>query len=379
MIFNEEEMSSRRQFHELFCTKFLYTGDKKGAINEDSWNNIVINDILHVLYDSNVLTPQDIETMMQLGGMYDNNHEAYFHYHRETPIFQEILSAISPFITQAAFVRFKQLLNGRSTDSVAEFLQRCCNDPNVAFSGVTTVELYELYRTWCALNRMPVSPRHILYARVKALGFKHKKGYLNGACGVTYFMVKLNREEVTNIVQSQGAQEEEEQGTDSEQSFRNVSRARTAVREKVIERKAPDVLQDEVRTDTPTGRGGNSEEYATDGADGTIVDENNTTDNDGGRDNISIAEDTIIQLPKDRDQLFAEAHSEGTGTDIQARIKKLPMELRQCFKLLKATYRIAPEHFTEEDFKQAVGTVDVSELQEEQPLYDLFLEYAKNK
>ncbi|MEG1543041.1 MAG: hypothetical protein RR382_00760 [Tannerellaceae bacterium] len=378
MIFNEEEMASRRQFHELFCTKFLYTGDKKGAINEDPWNNIVINDILHVLHDNNILTPQDIETMMQMGGMYDHNHEAYFHYHRETPIIQEILASISPFISQAAFVKFKQLLNGRSTDSVTEFIQRCCNDQKAEMSGVTTVELYELYSTWCTLNRMPISPRHVLYTRVKSLGFKHKKGYLNGACGVTYFMIKFNREEVTKIAQSEGEASEEGQDADSRQSLRDVTRTGTTVRKKANQGKTPDVLQDEVRQDTPAGSGGDFAEHATDGTASGEADRNDANDDGIGRPVDTDTESSTSDIPEPRDFAPTEAHPEGTDADIQTRVKKLPMELRQSFKLLKATYRVSPEHFTEEDFKQAIDLVDVSGLQEEQTLYGLFLEYAKN-
>ena len=379
MIFNEEEMASRRQFHELFCTKFLYTGDKRGAINEDSWNNIVLSDILHTLHDKNLLTPQDIETMMQMGGMYDHNHEAYFHYQKDTPIFQEILSAISPFISQAAFVRFKQLLNGRSTDSVAEFVQRCCNDTKSEMIGITTVELYELYCTWCTLNRMPVSPRHVLYARMKSLGFKHKKGYLKGACGVTYFMIPFNHEEVLKVAQSEGETSEEEgQDANSEQPLRDVARTGTTVRKKAVERKASDVLPNEVRQDDAASSGGDFAGDEANGPDGGEAGGNDADDDGSGRDDIPSTGDTNIQLPKDRDRLFAEAHSEGTEADIQTRIKKLPMELRQSFKLLKATYRIAPEHFTEEDFNEAINLADVSGLQEEQTLYNLFLEYAKN-
>lgn len=379
MIFNEEEMVSRRQFHELFCTKYLYTGEKKDAINEDSWNNIVINDILHTLYENNVLTPQDIETMMQLGGMYNHNHETYFHYHAGTPIFKEVLSAMSPFITQAAFVRFKQLLNGRSMDSVAEFIQRCCNNTHAEMIGVSSVELYELYCTWCALNRFPVSARHVLYARMSAVGFKRKKGYLNGACGITYFMVRMNREEVLTDAQPEGAQTEEGQEPDSVQSFRNVSRAGAKVRKEPVIKETPDVLPDEVGQDIAAGSGGDLAEHVEDGAVSETADISNTPDEVDGPTIDTDTEDTVIQLPEDKDGVLTEAHPEGTGTDIQARVKKLPMELRQCFKLLKATYRISPEHFTEEDFNQSVSALDASVLQEDQTLYDLFLEYAKNK
>ena len=180
MIFTEQEQLSRRQFHELFCTRYLYTGKRKGALNEDSWNSDILYDILRNVYSGNVLTPQDIEAILHVGGMFDADGNLFFHYREETPIIKEILYAMSPFITNAAFIRCKQKLSSDTTDSVAAFVVRCCTNPYQGNEKILVKDLFDYYTNWCALNGELASSKKVFSRRLSEIGFRIKKGYLGG-------------------------------------------------------------------------------------------------------------------------------------------------------------------------------------------------------
>lgn len=384
MIFEEKELQARRQFHELFGTKYLYTGPRNKALNEDSWNATILGDILHSMHSENPLTYEDIETIIQIGGMVDPKGEMYFHYQADTPMVKEVLTAISPYITKEAFVQCSQKLHGRAKDTVAEFMVKCCT-ADVPAKRMEATELYSNYTTWCECNMLGAVSRHAFYVRMNALGIIKRKGYVNGRCGVTYYMVQLDEKEVLKDVQSCRKKTEEE-SQHVEEPLRYVVRPRKAVPPEVVPEATESLPQLIEEADVATVDTGSDEQVADDVKEDGAV--NERIEQNPSDDSVSDVPDTIDDAPDSPepvevvgvspDQADSPATDNKAGTGSPLTVKKLPMHVRQCFRLMKITYRVAPEHFTQEEFQDTYAAASLPPIEGAsiEDLYQLFLDYA---
>lgn len=405
MIFNEQEMKSRRQFHEIFCTRFLTTCDKKDALHAESWNSNILYDILHSIYKDNILVPKDIETILHISGMLDRQGEIYFKYCEETPTLGVMVNAMSNFITTKAYVRLKQQIDATSLNSVEVFVRVCCSNYNIPTSKILAAELYEHYLVWCSVKDCLSLSRKAFHKCIAESGITSRKGYLNGNSGIRYYVVRLDMQEVYGIGKPEGTSKEKDQKTsDGEQSIWDVDRTRNEIYAELISTEKRNVSQDEGREDSAASDGGDLSEYdendfidqttdeiiscddiipsedrSADAKNSNIVQPKSLTDFNFSKIGSSAATESTKSGERsfaDEDEGRASAGSaiEVDPPSLQDRLMDLPTEIRQNFKLMKITYRIASEHFTFEDFKEGVGvTKDLDAL------YELFLEYAKQK
>ena len=386
MIFTEEEQRSRRQFHELFCTRFLHTGKKKGALNEDSWTADTLYDILRNAYDGNLLTPQDIEAILQVGGMYDADGNLFFHYREDTPMIKEILYAMSPFITTKAFIRCKQRLGGPTADSVAAFVVRCCTNPSQGNEKMLIRELYDYYTNWCALNdEMPTSKK-VFNRRLSEIGFRIKKGYINGKSGVLYVIIRLDKEEANRNAKPQRAQTEEA-FRELAAAVRDVDGTGAKVLENLIEASARRLSEDEGGQDAATSSRGSDDEHE---ADVRVGEEPGLPDEVAGYDDDfdwGATYDDEDDDPEDGSDAPAKPAQARTGEIIvpisvttkeeaEAFIKTLPYNVRSAFKQMKITYRISPDNFEMDEFEPAVRSLGITDINVSE-LFRLFQLYAE--
>ena len=387
MIFTEEEQRSRRQFHELFCTRFLYTGKKKGALNEDSWTADTLYDILRNAYSGNLLTPQDIEAMLQVGGMYDADGSLFFHYREDTPMVKEILYAMSPFITTKAFIRCKQRLAGPTADSVAAFVVRCCTNPSQGNEKMLIRELYDYYIQWCALNEEIPTSKKVFNRRLSEIGFRIKKGYLNGKSGVLYVMIRLDKEEANRNAKPQRAQTEET-FRELTTAVQDVDGTGAKVLEDLIEASTRSLPEDEGGQDATTSCRGSDDEHEADVRVGEVS--NASVEVTGYEDDFdwgATYDDDEDDDPEDGSDTPAKSTQTGTGEIIvptsvttkeeaEAFIKTLPYNVRTTFKQMKITYRISPDDFGIDEFEPAVRSLGITDINVSE-LFRLFQLYAE--
>ena len=404
MIFTEQENQSRRQFHELFCTKYLYTGKARGALNENSWTSDTLYDILRNVYEGTILTPQDIETILQIGGMYDADGKLFFHYREETPVIKEILYAMSPFITESSYIRLKQRLasgSNNSSDSIATFVKLCCTNTDIEPEKIPLKQLYEYYSYWCALNRELVTSKRVFSRRLSELGFSVKKGYVNGDSGILYAIIRLDKEEVNKDAQQERTQAEAEEELDGAKSLRDVHGTGAEVLKHLVEGETSSLQEDEGGEDTSAvSRGSNGEHEEDDGNHFTVkpviygdvkggitedADSGSVASNAGSEDNFDwSSEDTDTE---DGDDSPAEVNQAGAGQivipvfdifnrkDAEDFVRTLPYNIRMAFKQMKITYRIAPDEFEQEEFENVVRSLGINNVNMDD-LFKLFLTYA---
>ena len=389
MIFTEQEQLSRRQFHELFCTRYLYTGKRKGALNEDSWTADTLYDILRGVYSNNELTPQDIEAILHVGGMFDTDGNLFFHYRDDTPIVKELLYAMSPYITTKAFIKFKQRMGGNSADSVAAFVVRCCTNPDQGNTKMLIGELYEYYTTWCALNDEIASSKKVFSRRLSEIGFRIKKGYVNGRSGVLYVMIKLDKEAANTSVKPKRTQAEEAQRIYSTTALRDVDGTGAKVLEDLIKTSTRSLSEDEGRQDIAASDGGSNVEHAEDVRIGQEYGVSGQADEylPGDDDDFDWGASDEYEDPEDRDSAVGEIAAARTGEIIvpvsvstkeeaEAFIKTLPYNIRTAFKQMKITYRISPDNFEMDEFEPAVRSLGIKDINVSE-LFRLFQLYAE--
>ena len=390
MIFPEKEQRARRQFHELFCTRYLYTGKKKGALNEDSWTADTLYDILRNFYNDTILTPQDIETMLHVGGMFDAEGKLFFHYREDTPIVQELLHAISPFITTQAFIRFKQRLGGTSADSVAAFVVRCCTNPDQGNTKMLIRDLYDYYTAWCALNNEVATSKKVFNRRLSEIGFRIKKGYVNGRSGVLYITIKLDKEAAnTSAKPKRTPAEEAELGCAA--PLRNVDGTGAKVLEDLIKTSEGSLPEDEGRQDIAASSGGSYLQHETnvrnyeevvqsDAADEAVAGYDDDFDwgasyDDGDDDSEDGFDSPAKPHPTGAGEIIIPL-SVTTKEDAEAFVKTLPYNIRTAFKQMKVTYRISPDNFELAEFEPVVRTLGIKDLNVSE-LFKLFRLYAE--
>lgn len=389
MIFTEQEQLSRRQFHEIFCTKYLYTGSKRGALNEDTWTADTLHDILHGIYSSNLLTPQDIEAILHLGGMFDADGNLFFHYRSDTPMIKEILYAMSPYITKRAYIECKQKMGGADNNSVKNFVVRCCTNPDQGNEKVTLKDLYEHYSTWCALNFELTVSKKVFSRQLSEIGFRIKKGYIDGNSGVLYVVIKLDKEAVnTHVKSSRKAEEEKEYQLNGATTFRDDDGTGAKVLEDLVQAAARSVPEDEGREDIAASRGGSYFQHEEDVRSGA---ESGQSDQVGG--DISGDEDDFDWGATD-ESVDAEDGSDAatetaatrageivipvgitTKEEAEAFVKTLPYEIRMAFKQMKITYRISSDDMEMEEFEHIVRSLGITDINVSE-LFRLFLLYA---
>lgn len=386
MIFTEQEQLSRRQFHELFCTRYLYTGSRKGALNEDSWTADTLYDILRNAYTNNQLTPQDIETMLHIGGMFDANGDLFFHYREDTPMIKEILYAMSPFISTKAFIKCKQRLGGLTADSVASFVVRCCTNPDQGNEKMLIRDLYDYYTNWCAINDELSTSKKVFNRRLSEIGFRIKKGYVNGKSGVLYVMIKLDKEAAVRNAKPQRAQTEEA-FRELAATIRDVDGTGAKVLEDLIETSTRSLPEDEGRQNPAAGLSGSDDEHE---ADVRVSEEHVMPDEVAGYDDDfdwGATYDDEDDDPEDGSDTPAKPAQARTGEIIipvsvttkeeaEAFIKTLPYNVRTAFKQMKITYRISPNNFELDEFEPVVRTLGIKDINVSE-LYRLFQLYAE--
>lgn len=365
MLFSPEENAARRKFHELFCTKYLHTGTKKGALNADSWNANILWDILRHVQGQTILTPDDIETILQIGGMYDQAGELYFHFSEQTPMSKTILSAISPYISTNAFVRGNQELQGRVMNSVASFYKACCCNLEVSSEKRYCNDVYDAYREWCTINGLLVLSNRTFSKKMRECGCPPKKGYLDKKCGVMYYQIRLDVKEVTNIVKQTGTSQTNEEKGDSDNGRAKdqiVAEASNRTEEEVYT-EAEDIITGSLR-----------------GFDDDVQNDAELTADEYG-DPEDADEDGD---PRDADSFDEDGFDWGTGeysTAVDRPVsgggqngsKGLKPEIKRVFRQLKITYRVAPEHFTREDFNKALQDEGILPADE---IFGEFLKYV---
>lgn len=388
MIFTEQEQLSRRQFHELFCTKYLYTGKRKGALNEESWTADTLYDILRVVYTDNQLTPQDIEAILHVGGMFDADGNLFFHYRADTPIIKEILYAMSPFITNAAFIRCKQKLSSDTTDSVAAFVVRCCTNPEQGNEKILIKELYEYYTNWCVLNAELAVSKKVFSRRLSEIGFRIKKGYLNGNSGVLHVIIKLDKEAANTSAKPQRTQTEEKAELECATALRDVDGTGAKVLEDLIKAATSSLPEDEGREDVTTGGRGSNRKYAEDdGSDNATVSDGEEPAFDGSADEDDFDWGADDSDSEDGDDALGEVVAararevmipEGITTkeEAEAFIKTLPYNIRTAFKQMKITYRISPDSVNMHEFELLVRSLGIVDNDVEK-MFHVFVLYAE--
>ena len=361
MLFSPEENAARRKFHELFCTKYLYTGAKKGALNTDSWNANILWDILGSVYGQTILTPADIETMLQMGGMYDSSGELYFHYSEQTPMSKTILHAISPYISTNAFIRGNQELQGRVSNSVASFYHACCCNLDIELQKRYCNDVYAAYQEWCTINGMLVMSSRTFSKKMRDCGCPPKKGYMDKKCGVMYYHIRLDEKEVNKIVQQtrtpEKFQEEDEFQNDAGAGVASVTQTASRAEEKVAT----------IKEESEIFVAGHLRNFDDDGSNDEIVTEDGS---ESSADESTIDEDGFDWEAGD----YIPSRDKSVTGGSKGSTKELSPELKHVFKQLKITYRISPEHFSRKEFNQALEDCGIAPTDE---IFEEFIKYVQ--
>lgn len=417
-IFSPQEMEARRQFHRLFCTNLLHTCAPSKALHDSPWDSGVLWDILQHVYENNPLTPDDIETIVQISGMINAQGDLWFTVEKGAPLFKEFIVAISPYITNNNYVILKMRLGGTAGGTnVPLFYQDCCTDPKAPYVRVRQLDAYRLYEEWCRIHREQSVNRKTFRREFELCGVTSKKGYLEGKCGQSYYSLHLTvpEEKVYEPKRTTPKYQEEKLpalpqvdfGRGSEDAEVDVVETETRVpilQEPEVDNAAPvgDVRKDEtvvVETlfyDGPVDNllgededGGDvpdsSEEWEdTPNGDDGGVDGDGEFPEDFGRDEADDGAWDDNEYEDSGSEAPAEAAGDGAKEDaerIKAAVRSLPKNVREFFKLMKITYLVNPMNFRYEDFEdyamaEDILTADPTQMKD---LFTLFLSYAQIK
>lgn len=384
-IFGPQEMMSRKQFYHLFCSKYIYAGERKGALNDQPWNAQIMYEILHKMFPQNILVPDDIEAITQIVGMWEPE-GVYFHCHENEPLAEPVLRAISPYISEAAYLRYAIKMPGMM-DTVAEFYKHCCCTRGVTPERVPLKDLHAAYTTWCAMNILEPYSKSVFVKRSKALGYVYRKGYVDKKHGIQYMLVALDRSKVGEVIEEQSQQEaaEEREVQESIPGFNSggtpevgeddvVQRPQEATRKAltggngIVEQVSggnepvsfPNIAADEDPEDGGDGSTADpSEALRGAGIDGIPDGEAECDDNSAGSESGSSEEGAGDQP--------------ATQLDTISRVNKLPLQLRRAFKELKMTYRVTSGNVTDEDVVAAITAIG---LKADEYTVGLFFDYA---
>ncbi len=403
-ITSKEEQQARRQFSRLFCGEVMHLCSKEIAINDDSWNEVILDDIIHRVYPGNRLTTEKIRVLMtMLGWPFD---ALYFSMPQDKAIIEWIFPSIAEYISMASYIQFKQAEVPNPTQSAISFYKKFCTHNSNAAIRITTGDIYELYLSWCYnTEREALTPKTFHTAFVK-LGAVRNKGYCDGKSGVTYYLLKLNPEEVLNDEQPEIPKTKTRQESqDSTKSLRNVDRSGKEVPAGIIEGKAADILPDEEGQDAqPIDSGDDRRDESNDQTDSVIITQGGitlrekipaTTPNRDTLDNIT--QNFQNQFPALRDFAPTKLGEAGTNTtndiphtrskpiqypndptNIIGRLKQLPIGFRPTFDEIRICCKIAMDPFTKEQFTAMTNDAGFHFTEEQcQELYDFLIEYAK--
>lgn len=216
------------------------------------------------------------------------------------------------------------------------------------------------------------------------LGYKQRKGYVNKRPGVGYVLISLDKEVLKQDAQSRRSPKEEVEPKSIE-SLRDDNGSGTEITPQTIQGAEESVPASKAPDELATEYISPDEEYVAvdeEDDDGIFDDDDYDWENDDADDEVpDIAATDYAVEEVERQSVTASAGT--VAESAQTRVMHLPMQLRQCFKLMKMTYRIAPEHFDREEFdlnvKNAISSLGTTGdplnmgLEE---LYTLFIEYS---
>ncbi len=403
-ITSKEEQQARRQFSRLFCGEVMHLCSKEIAINDDSWNEVILDDIIHRVYPGNRLTTEKIRVLMtMLGWPFD---ALYFSMPQDKAIIEWIFPSVAEYISMASYIQFKQAEVPNPTQSAISFYKKFCTHNSNAAIRITTGDVYKLYLSWCYnTEREALTPKTFHTAFVK-LGAVRNKGYCDGKSGVTFYLLKLNPEEVLNDEQQEDTPKETQQEESySPKSLRDDNRPGITICEESVEGEASSVLPNEERQDTqPIDSGDGIGNEPDDQADAVVIARNevafrqqipSTPEN---RDTIDhITQNFSDQFPALRDFAPAKPSEAGTNavsnvqhtgskpiqypndpTNIIGRLKQLPIGFRPTFDEIRICCKIAMDPFTLEQFTAMANDAGFHfTAEQQQELYDFLTEYAK--
>ena len=393
--YSQEERLSRRQFFQLFCSKYLYECDKNETICDEPWTADIMQDILLTIYPDNILTAEDIQMMIYQSGMYPaTRRQLYFGYHWENGVSKDIIAAVGPYITDAAYIKLNHTLRGAVTSSAIEFYDTCCSNSKIPRKKISLADAYDLYVRWCAANLKGAMTKKLFTKTMNKLGHRTLKGYVNGKCGINYFVLSVDAERVDQFAEP---------------------------RRKAFQRKTEEIQQALEAAQTITGGGDESSEtHAGEQAAPVFTIKENTTsaaDTEGSHEKGGVYyeeddedTDTVNDNADDRsvlcayDQPVAYATTNHTtssdssttdrynststtgttesngcnattvSTDVKKQVNHLPKTQKDAFKELKFDYRALSETPTFEDFEENCGDWGFKATPE---LFELFLNYLR--
>jgi hypothetical protein len=403
-ITSKEEQQARRQFSRLFCGEVMHICTKDAAVNEDSWNEVILDDIIHRAYPGNRLTTEKIKVLIAMLGW--PNEALYFSKPQDRATIEWVFPFIAEYISMRSYIQFKQSEVPDPTQSVIQFYKKFCTHNSNAAIRITTSDIYELYLTWCYNTERSATTSKTFHTAFVKLGAVRNKGYCEGKSGVTFYLLKLNPEEVLNDVQQEDTPKETRQEKSySPESLRDDNRPGITICKESVEGEASSILPNEERQDTQPidSRDGIGNE-PDDQADAVVIARNevafrqqipSTPEN---RDTIDhITQNFGDQFPALRN--FAPAELSKTGatatnniqhtgskpiqypndpTNIIGRLKQLPIGFRPTFDEIRICCKIAMDPFTKEQFTAMANDAGFHFTEEQcQELYDFLIEYAK--
>lgn len=400
-ITSKEEQISRRQFSRLFCGEIMHMCRVDDAMNDTSWDEVVLDDILHRVYPNNKLTTEKIKVILVMLGW--STDILFFDKSPNKQVNDWLFPFIADHISMAAYVQIRQAEIPDPTKTVIQFYNKFCTHNSNAPLRIPTLDVYDLYVSWCYnTNRHPMTMKTFHNAFSK-LGVVKTKGYCNGKSGVVYYLLKLNSEEVLADEQQEISPTETEQETeDSPKPIRNVSRTRAAIHERSIQRETPDVPNDEEGQNISAIDG--RDDHDDEPNDSVVISRDeakftqqipSTPENRDAVD--SSTQNFTNQFPQLKD--FATTESTKTGaikapsiqptksksiqypndtTNIIGRLKQLPIGFRPTFDEIRISCKIAMDPFTEEQFTAMASDAGFHFTPEQtHDLYDFLIEYAK--
>lgn len=395
--YSPEERVARRQFFQLFCGNYMYECERGEALSEEPWSPEIIHDILITVYPDNPLTPSDIQAIIFLSGMLPRNRDhLYFGYRWESGITREIISAIGPYITNEAYIKLNHTLRGAMATSVEEFYEACCMNAKVPERKISVGDAYDLYIRWCAANFKGGMTKKMFVKLMNKKGHRTLKGYINGKCGVNYFVMSIDERRVDQFAEPrrEAFQRKTQQVQEVLNSDRIIARRGEKSADAPTSREASTVLPSEGNRKVQPIHEGGDEYYGKDSEKNDIDNISNeahefphkfegpssfTKDlNDkgpsDGDDRSAYIIGTINGSAPAQKSIGGESRS-APAENIRRRVNHLPKEQRDAFKELKFTYRALTEPPTMEDFTENCSNWGFEATQN---LFEMFLEYLKN-
>lgn len=389
-ITSKEEQQARRQFSRMFCGEVMHICAKDAAVNEDSWNEVILDDIIHRAYPGNRLTTEKIKVLTAMLGWPPE--ALYFSKPQDRATIEWVFPFIAEYISMGSYIQFKQSEVPDPTQSVIQFYKKFCTHNSNAAIRITTGDIYELYLTWCYNTERSAMTSKTFHTTFVKLGAIRNKGYCEGKSGVTYYLLKLNPEEVLNDEQQEGPSKESRQKeTNCPESIRYDDRTGSTIHEKSVEGETPDVSYDEEGEDTTAidGRDDIGDEPNDQDESPAIGSEqipstptdNNTFDQFPGLRNFTptATDQTRAHEPKDIPSTPARTiQYPNDTTNILGRLKQLPLGFRSTFDEIRIYCKAAMEPLTQEQFVDLAQDAGFYfEPAKTQELYDFLLEYAK--